>query len=138
MNNTTQNILAHSSGPALRTFQSHSICLTMVLLMLSAYASAFSEVGRRSNVPSNSALRRKTTMSYTTSQSSLENENASRSSRREGQVPISTTTTTQLQFRDGTTKHGRRRVEHGGIITRSQGPWWQTVLLLSVPVRNRR
>jgi hypothetical protein len=129
MNNTTQNNRRSRSNSILQTFQSHTICLAMALLMLSTSASAFSEVGRRSNVPSNSAIRRKTTMSYTNSQASLESENASRSSRREGQVPISTTTTTQLQFRDG--DHGdtvARRLEHDAASSpEAQGRWWQTV-----------
>jgi hypothetical protein len=137
MNNTTQNTRRSRSNPALESFQSRSICLTMVLLMLSASASAFIEVGRRSNVPHNSVLRRKTTVFYTNSQSSLENENASRSSRREGQVPISTTTTTQLQFRDGDHEDTvARRQEHDAASSpEAQGRWWQTVFSTApVPV----
>jgi hypothetical protein len=136
MNNTTQNNRRSRGNSALQTFQSHSLRFAMMLLMLSASASAFTEVGRRSNVPSNSALRRKTTMSYTTSQSSLENENASRSSRREGQVPISTTTTTQLQFRDGDHEDTvARRVEHDAASSpEAQGRWWQTVFSTAPPV----
>lgn len=77
-------------------------------------------------------------MSYTSSQSSLENENASRSSRREGQVPISTTTSsTQLQFRDG--DHGdfvARQQEHDSASSPdAQGRWWQSVFSADPVVR---
>jgi hypothetical protein len=75
-------------------------------------------------------------MFYTNSQSSLENENASRLFkrlfRREGQVPT-TTSTTQLQFRDGDDEDTMtRRQEHDAAAATSRSSpqsryWLQTV-----------
>jgi hypothetical protein len=101
----------------------------MVFLMLSACASAFSQVGRRSNVQHNSALRRNPTVFYTNSQSSLENESTV------------TTSTTQLQFRDGDDEDTMtRRQEHDAAAAASssspsspQRHWWQTVFPPDVP-----
>jgi hypothetical protein len=129
MNNTTQQIRRSRGNLASSTFQSHSICLTMVLLMLSASTSAFSEVGRRSNVPYNSALRTTATMAYTNA--------GSRGSRREGQVPQVpfTTTTTRLQFRDGDHGDTATRVqEHDAASSpEAQGRWWQMVFATPDP-----
>jgi hypothetical protein len=74
-----------------------------------------------------------TTMSYTNSQVSLENESASsRGTRREGQVPM----TTQLQFRDGDHEDTMaRRQEHDSAASpEAQGRWWQTVFSSPAPV----